>query len=490
MTRKRIRSFLRRWRIAGIVALIGAAMTVGIVWFSDQSARAGTQSNIIRALATDMNEQNANEWRVIAEGSISADLQTAIDATWGEIEGAFVASHPAAAEDAASMQVLSGLVARYRSAMTEEFTLVDAGQIAGAREVDATQVDPLFTEIDGRTTGLAARFDGEAESARQLALAASIPTLVLGVGLIAVLSMRSAAQRASAESELRFRVLVHNSSDVTAIVDSEGAIRYVTESVERVLGRGPAELLGRSFVELVHPEDRQAAAEALSCPPGATSPPLVARLAHRDGSWPSCEIVAANLQAEPAVRGTVVTTRDVTERESLRRDLVRRATHDVLTGLPNRALFNDRLQHALARRLVANAPRCAVLFIDLDNFKTINDSLGHEAGDDALRAVAGRLAECIRPADTVARLGGDEFAVLLEDLPDLTGVSEIADRIVAAVAQPIARGEEEMRLTASVGIALAGPDSSPEDLLREADTSMYSAKRSGSDGETGLTGGA
>ena len=421
---------------------------------------------------------------MIAEGFISADMTTAIDGTWGEIESALGELDPAAAQDAASAQALRGLVARYRSAMSEEFDLVASGQIAEAKEIDETQVDPLFAEIDGVVSGLGVRFDGESESARTLAVVSSILTVLLGVGLITVLSMRAATRRATEESELRFRVLVQNGSDVTAIVDRAGALRYVTASVERVLGYRPEALLGRPFIELVHPEDREAAGDALACAPGAPPRHMVARLLHRDGSWPSCEILAANLLAEPAVRGIVVTTRDVTERESLRRDLVRRATHDDLTGLPNRALFNDRLQHALARRLVADAPRCAVLFVDLDGFKAVNDSLGHEAGDDALRVVAERLLTCIRPSDTVARMGGDEFAVLVEDLPGLTGVEELADRIVAALARPIPHGDAEMQLSASLGIAVSRSDSSPEELLREADRSMYSVKRRRLGGET------
>lgn len=484
MTRLRIRTFLRRWSIVLIAALIGVAMTGAIVWLSGQSARADRQGHLVRALATHLSEQNANEWHVIAEGFISADLTTAIHATWGEIESALGALDPAAAEDAASAQALRGLVARYRSALSEEFDLVAGGQVAEAKEIDEAQVDPLFAKIDDMVDSLSVRFDGESDSARTLALVSSILTVLLGVGLITVLSMRAATRRATVESEVRFRVLVQNGSDVTAIVDRTGALRYVTASVERVLGYRPEALLGRPFIELVHPEDREAAGDALACAPGAPPPHMVARLLHRDGSWPSCEILAANLLAEPAVRGIVVTTRDVTERESLRRDLVRRATHDDLTGLPNRALFNDRLQHALARRIVANAPRCAVLFVDLDGFKAVNDGLGHEAGDDALRVVAERLLTCIRPSDTVARMGGDEFAVLVEDLPGLTGVEEIADRIVAAVARPIPRGGATTRLSASLGIALSRPDSSPEDLLREADRSMYSVKRRRVGGET------
>ncbi len=479
MTRTRARSFVRRWRIAGVAALIGAVASLAIISFSDQSAGVAHQSHVLAALASAANGQSANEWQVIAEGSISADLKAAIDERWGNIESALGDLHAAGTEDAASVQALEGLVARYRSAMSEEFDLVATGQLAAAKEVDATQVDPAFQELHTLINSLRARFDSQAESARILALGSSIAILLVAVGVIAVLALRDAGRRATEESEARFRALVQNGSDVTAVVDQAGAMRYVTASVERVLGYRPENLLGRPFVELVHPEDRPAAGDELTGPPGGTSRPVLARLLHRDGSWPWCETVAANLLAEPAVRGIVLTTRDVTERENLRLDLARRATHDDLTGLPNRALFSDRLQHALARRPDANALGRAVFFIDLDGFKTVNDSLGHQAGDDALRAVAVRLTACLRSGDTVARLGGDEFVVLLEDVVDLASVEEIADRILAAVAQPLALGGAETGLTASLGIAVSRPDLSPEALLREADSAMYAAKRSG-----------
>lgn len=479
MTRTRTRSIVRRWRIAGVAALIGTAASFAIVSFSDLSAGVDHQSHVLAALASAANGQSANEWQVIAEGSISADLQAEIDERWGRIESAVGELHAAGAEDAASVEELGGLIARYRSAMSEEFDLVATGQLEAAKELDEAQVDPAFEELHALINSLRARFDSQAESARTLALGSSIAILLLAVGVIAVLARRDAGRHATEESEARFRALVQNGSDVTAVVDQAGAMRYVTASVERVLGYRPEELLGRPFVELVHPEDRQIAGDELTGPPGGTSRPVLARLLHRDGSWPWCETIAANLFAEPAVRGIVLTTRDVTEREDLRVDLAHRATHDDLTGLPNRALFSDRLQHALARRPTGNALDRAVLFLDLDRFKTVNDVLGHQAGDDALKEVAVRLTACMRSGDTVARLGGDEFVVLLEDVAGLATVEEIADRILAAVAKPLALGAAEMRLTASLGIAMSRPDVSPEELLREADSAMYSAKRSG-----------
>ncbi len=479
MTMTRTRSLVRRWRIVGAAVLIGAAASLAIVSFTDRSVRVDHQAHDLAELATAANGQSAREWQAIAEGSVSPAVSARLEAGWREMDSALGHLRAAGAADVASLDELEGLVARYRAAMSEELDLVVAGELEAAKEVDDALVDPVFGDLHALIEDLRARFDGQAESERRLALASSIATLLLAVGVIAVLAMRDAGRRATEESEARFRALVQNGSDVTTVVDEAGSMRYVTASVERVLGYRPEELLGRPFLELVHPEDRQTAGDELSDRPGPTSRPVLARLLHRDGSWPWCETLAADLRAEPAVRGIVLTTRDVTEREVLRVDLAHRATHDDLTGLPNRALFNDRLEHALARRPTGDALDRAVLFLDLDRSKTVNANLGHEAGDDALRAVATRLTGCMRPGDTVARLGGDEFVVLLEDVAGSTIVEEIADRILAAVARPLALGVAETRLTASLGIAMSRPGVSPTSLLREADCAMYSAKRSG-----------
>jgi diguanylate cyclase (GGDEF)-like protein len=159
--------------------------------------------------------------------------------------------------------------------------------------------------------------------------------------------------------------------------------------------------------------------------------------------------------------------------------LAHRATHDLLTGLPNRALFLDRLGHALTRASRAGQT-CAVLFLDLDGFKEINDSLGHAAGDRVLAATAERLQACVRAADTLARLGGDEFVILLEEVADNEAASQVAERLGEALSRPFPVAQRAVAVSASVGIALSvSPDDRPEDLLRCADVAMYRAKAGG-----------
>jgi len=197
------------------------------------------------------------------------------------------------------------------------------------------------------------------------------------------------------------------------------------------------------------------------------------------GGWIDVEAVCLDLADDPSVRGTVVTVRDVGERKTLEEQLRHQAFHDPLTNLPNRALFEDRVRHAVARAR-RHGRGLAVLFVDLDDFKTVNDSLGHAAGDELLCMVAGRLDECTRTSDTVARIGGDEFAVLVEDPEGIAKAEEVAGRLHAALDEnPFDVSGYELFMHSSVGIALADHGSSSEDLLRNADMAMYAAKASG-----------
>ncbi|MEJ7742493.1 MAG: GGDEF domain-containing protein [Nocardioidaceae bacterium] len=177
--------------------------------------------------------------------------------------------------------------------------------------------------------------------------------------------------------------------------------------------------------------------------------------------------------------GAVVAMHDVTERRALQDRLAHQALHDALTGLPNRALFYDRLEHALTR-VERGDGGVAVLFMDLDNLKVVNDSLGHTAGDQLLIALAGRLRGCLRPVDTVARLGGDEFTILLEDVVNSGAPTRLAERIAEILRQPFVLSGREVYVSASIGIALSGPTKlHPDDLLRRADVAMYKAKDAG-----------
>jgi len=284
-------------------------------------------------------------------------------------------------------------------------------------------------------------------------------------------------------SELRFRSLVRNASDMIIVVDAQGLTRYVSPAVERMLGYRPEERIGRPATELIHPDDRDRVAafqRELAARPGANLS-LEYRARHRDGSWRTLDAVGANLLADPTVAGMVVTSRDVTDRKEAEARLAYQAFHDPLTGLPNRTLFLDRLDHALTRA-GRDGDQVAVLFLDLDRFKLVNDSLGHEQGDRLLVEVGERLRGAVGPAETVARFGGDEFTILLEATSEAAAVAAAA-AVRRAFAGPIRLNGQTLYVAPSIGVALAPPgDRHPSDLLRNADTAMFRAKTLGEPG--------
>jgi diguanylate cyclase (GGDEF)-like protein len=232
---------------------------------------------------------------------------------------------------------------------------------------------------------------------------------------------------------------------------------------------------------LIHPDDAPRAHALLAeCAAGGTGLGAEWRLRRRDGSWFFVGATAVDLLADPHVHGLVVTIRDVHDRKLLEERLTHQAFHDPLTGLANRALLANRVEHALARVQRDGRPP-AVLFLDLDNFKTVNDSLGHAVGDEVLVEAARRLQSCVRATDTPARLGGDEFAVLLDDSDGLEAGVEVAERLTGALRAPFGSRGQEVFLTASVGLAVAGQRATATELLRNADVAMYTAKQTGKD---------
>ncbi|HET8672616.1 MAG TPA: EAL domain-containing protein [Thermoleophilaceae bacterium] len=286
-------------------------------------------------------------------------------------------------------------------------------------------------------------------------------------------------------SEERFRALVQNASDMIAVVDLGGRVLYQSPSIERILGYPAEGLVNRPMLEIMHPDDAEASVayflEAVKT--GEVTAPVRWRVRHADGSWRHVETIYKNLAGDPNVGGVLLTTRDVTHRKELEEQLAHRAFHDSLTGLPNRSLFTDRVEHALARQ-VRGTGQVAVLFLDIDDFKTVNDSLGHAAGDVLLVEVAKRLDECLRGGDTAARLGGDEFAILLDDVSELREAAGVAERVIEALRPPFEIEGKRTFVYASVGIAVSAgtPGERAEELLRNADVAMYIAKRRGKGG--------
>ncbi|HWL35162.1 MAG TPA: EAL domain-containing protein [Frankiaceae bacterium] len=292
-------------------------------------------------------------------------------------------------------------------------------------------------------------------------------------------SLAAAIEEAQAREE-HFRALVQGSSDVLTITERDGTIRFISPAVYRVFGYHPDDLVGTRLIALVHPEDVDRVKAEVGAAVAQPGPPCLVHCRYRkaDGEWLHVEAMLSNDLDHPHIAGLVFNTRDVSERKQLERQLTHQAFHDPLTGLANRALFRDRVQHALALRSRSHE-QIAVLFLDLDGFKAINDSLGHSVGDRLLEAVSSRLKQVVRPGDTVARLGGDEFAVLLEDSAGIVAAQQVAARFIEEMHSAFSLSGHEVFVGASVGVAASTDELDADALLRNADLAMYRAKAMG-----------
>jgi diguanylate cyclase (GGDEF)-like protein/PAS domain S-box-containing protein len=291
-----------------------------------------------------------------------------------------------------------------------------------------------------------------------------LTSVLLALGLIATTRRQTA----------HFRSLVTSSTDLVLVFGSEGC-RYVSHSVGRMIDSPEADLLGAGFERFVHPDDLVTLHAAIE---HGSPAQVLFRLVNRFGEWRNLEANVTDLRGDRQIRGVVLNARDVTERVRLGEELTRQAFHDGLTELANRALFRDRLDHALAQSMRSRTT-LAVLLVDLDGFKQVNDSLGHDAGDHLLRQVAGRFATVTRPGDTLARLGGDEFGLLLEGANEAMATG-VAGRLLSSLSEPIEIAGRSLRLGASIGVVThEGEGAASDGLIRDADLAMYAAKEAG-----------
>jgi len=282
----------------------------------------------------------------------------------------------------------------------------------------------------------------------------------------------------------RFRSLVQHSSDVITIIDPDGLIHYQSASVERVFGYQPRTMIGTPIRQLLSEADVATFNSLLQRAMHQPFHPVVGEVSvwRGDGHLRPAEITMTSLLPDPAVRGIVLNSRDIGDRRQLERELLHQAFHDPLTALANRSLFRDRVEHALAQFGRRQQP-LSVLFLDLDGFKSVNDSLGHAAGDALLVAVSDRLLACVRQGDTVARLGGDEFALLIEEVDGEQDAILLAERVLELLREPIMVDNNQVFVGGSIGIVTTttGVETSGE-LLRNADLAMYRAKAAGKNG--------
>jgi diguanylate cyclase (GGDEF)-like protein/PAS domain S-box-containing protein len=311
------------------------------------------------------------------------------------------------------------------------------------------------------------------------------------IGVVVALCVKTAENRRLQEgkravAERRTEALLENGSDAVLAV-ANGHIFFASKSVRQVLGYDPEWLTADRLTAITHPDNlarvQEWFASLYAAPLGYTSK-LESRARRADGSWIDVEVTGTNRMADPDLECLVLQVRDTSEQKALEGQLTRQAFEDSLTGLPNRALFRDRTDHAVARNRRSGG-RVTLFLIDLDDFKMVNDTLGHAAGDQLIGTVALRMAQQVRPADTLARLGGDEFAVLIEDVDEIEAAA-LAERLLAAIRKPVRLGNRDFVCTASIGVATAkaadgesGPDTG--ELLRDADLAMYAAKAAGRD---------
>nr|BFE62577.1 hypothetical protein GCM10020063_071030 [Dactylosporangium thailandense] len=312
-----------------------------------------------------------------------------------------------------------------------------------------------------------ATFDGPVRNRSLTINLALLTMLLVGVAGLAILGYRSQLVRRRAEE--RFSALVEHAPDVVVVLDDEGRVEYASPSGRRILG---VTRVGTPVFEIVHPDERPHLRErfaALTGEKGALERMQV-RVRQAGGDYRWFDLTASNQLHNPALDGVVINARDITDSREMQDRLAHDAHHDPLTGLPNRRRLQQRLADSL------EAEPVAVLFVDLDGFKPVNDELGHEAGDELLRQVGARLSGCLRPVDVLARVGGDEFVLLLPGIGTEDETRSVIARLRACADAPFVIQGEEVRIGASIGVHLAAPGEHPDAVLRTADQAMYAVK--------------
>ncbi len=342
----------------------------------------------------------------------------------------------------------------------------------------------LLTLMPALTVGILGISPGDARAEVPVTLglwatSASVALLAARIRLTADFAIEDERQA----TLVRHQRLIEYSADLVALLTKGGEVFYASPAMVRLLGHLDELTSGVPFARFVAADDREDLVAGLMRAATLREQPLPVRLqlVGSDGTILPTEGTLTDLTEVDGVNGVVVTLRDVSERMSLEEELRRAALQDPLTSLANRTLVTDRAAHALSRR--GDEPsRVGFLYLDVDDFKTINDGLGHHAGDAVLETVAERIRRVVRDADTPGRLGGDEFAVLLESLPaddPVAAARRVADRLAASMEEPIDVAGESLRVRASMGLAMGAPDMTVDELVHNADMAMYQAKQEG-----------
>jgi len=480
--------------VAG-VASVAALMVVADATRrrADEYRRAEVALEQIRAEAANV---SAIAWqglfRYYTEGA-SAPLGSALSAagvsTWSRIQAALDELRSTGTHRA--LAVLSRDHSDLFNAGMDAYGAFQRGDAARAVRLARTRIQPAIERLEANAAALARGQRATARSTLTRARLILLLSVLLAGVLVGTLAwrfertrrrMRIAQELRAAEraEEERLRALLEQSRDCLLVLGDQLVVRWAGGAAQSLFGRDACALVGVPFDALVVDEDRALVANFLAAAAARTNGDGIdCRLRHESGYTVHAEIVASDRSTDPKIGGIVLTVRDIGERKQFEQELRHRAFHDSLTGLPNRALFEDRVGQALAR-VRSGGGRAAVILVDLDDFKSVNDGLGHGVGDELLRAAGRRIAACAKPADTVARFGGDEFALLCS-LGQGEDPLTVASRVLAALRDPFNVDGRELRLSASIGVVDLDAGATVAETLRDADTAMYAAKEGGKD---------
>lgn len=489
----RLGGLVARQKLAFVFGFLAMAIAVlaALSWFQrNQVDEARSAQVVLNQIAVLTREINNLTLTALQKQNLTPEADTEMREARHALPKAVLAAHLHAYHTAALEKVWPALN-NYITSAGRQWILMQVRDFDEAKQADSQAVSPQFDLMQHQ---LQIAIKAEDEWAQGVALRARnelLAAAILAATTILVLFLRLKTQEhlgqlqeterhALRESEERFRALTEQSTDIILIADPSGRIKYASPSVHTVLAVYGDGLVGTNLMDLVHPDDF---AKTISAGPRSVAcrqnPIVEFRLRHADGRWLCFECVVRNLIQHKNIGGIVYNARDITERKHAQEELLFNATHDVLTGLPNRALFLGRLQSVVDRMKRHPHQAAAVLFIDIDDFKVVNDCYGHATGDALIKEVSNRLRACMRSDGTIARMGGDEFTVLVEDVTDPSDAIRIAERIQSSFTRPFLLEGLEVFKSTSIGIALTSPETPAEAVLQNADIAMYRAKSQG-----------
>ena len=467
------------------IAIVGLAT---LSWFQRiQIEESRSAQVILNQIAMVTREINNLTWTALHQQDLTPEADSEMRAARQALPKAVLAAHLHTYHTSA-LEEMWPVLDKYIMSADRQWILMQVGNFDTAKQVDFQEVSPQFDSMQHQVQiaieaennwaqGTALRARNELLTAATLAATAILILFLRLQRQEHIGQLEETERNALRESEERFRALTEQSTDIILIADLSGRIKYASPSVYTVLAVLGDSLVGTNMVDLVHQDDF---AKTMSTGPRSGQNPIVeCRLRHAEEKWLYFECVVRNLIDHKNISGIVYNAREITERKHAQEQLLFSATHDALTGLPNRASFLGRLQSVVDRMKRHPHEAAAVLFIDIDDFKVVNDCYGHATGDLLIKEVSNRLRACMRSDGTIARMGGDEFTILVEDVNDPSDAIRVAERIQSSFTRPFLLEGLEIFKSTSIGIALTSPQSSAEAVLQHADIAMYRAKDQG-----------